>query len=302
MRTPWTGCGTALVTPFTRDGAVDEHGVRRLARRQIDAGIHFLVPCGTTGESPTLSEDERVRIVQLVVEEAAGRVPVLAGAGGYDTKEVIHTATRMKQVGANGLLSVTPYYNKPTPEGLFQHYSAIAGEVGLPVILYNVPGRTGCNIDVATVVRLSGVPNIVGVKEASGNMSQIVEICGAVPSDFIVLSGDDALTLPVMSVGGRGVISVSSNEVPAEMSRIVELAERDDFEAARRIHRELLPLLTVNFIEANPIPVKSAMAALGLLDEVYRLPMVPPREASRARIRQVLAELKTADVTVGPRT
>ncbi len=302
MRTPWTGCGTALVTPFTRDGAVDEHGVRRLARRQIDAGIHFLVPCGTTGESPTLSEDERVRVVQLVVEEAAGRVPVLAGAGGYDTKEVIHTATRMKQVGANGLLSVTPYYNKPTPEGLFQHYSAIAGEVGLPVILYNVPGRTGCNIDVATVVRLSGVPNIVGVKEASGNMSQIVEICGAVPSDFIVLSGDDALTLPVMSVGGRGVISVSSNEVPAEMSRIVELAERDDFEAARRIHRELLPLLTVNFIEANPIPVKSAMAALGLLDEVYRLPMVPPREASRARIRQVLAELKTADVTVGPRT
>jgi 4-hydroxy-tetrahydrodipicolinate synthase len=302
MRIPWTGCGTALVTPFTRDGAVDESGVKRLARRQIDAGIHFLVPCGTTGESPTLSEDERVRIVELVVEEAAGRVPVLAGAGGYDTKDVIHTAQRMKQAGANGLLSVTPYYNKPTPEGLFQHYSAIAGEVGLPVILYNVPGRTGCNIDVATVVRLSGVPNIVGVKEASGNISQIVEICGAVPADFIVLSGDDALTLPVMSVGGRGVISVSGNEVPAEMARIVELAERGDFEAARRIHRELLPLLSVNFIESNPIPVKSAMAALGLLEEVYRLPMVPPREASRARIRQVLAELKTADVMVGPRS
>jgi 4-hydroxy-tetrahydrodipicolinate synthase len=302
MRTPWTGCGTALVTPFTRDGAVDEGGVRRLARRQIDAGIHFLVPCGTTGESPTLSEDERVRIVQLVVEEAAGRVPVLAGAGGYDTKDVIHSAQRMKQAGANGLLSVTPYYNKPTPEGLYQHYSAIAGEVGLPVILYNVPGRTGCNIDVATVVRLSAVPNIAGVKEASGNMSQIVEICGAVPSDFLVLSGDDALTLPVMAVGGRGIISVSANEVPAEMSRMVELAERGDFEGARRIHRELLPLLSVNFIESNPIPVKSAMAALGLLEEVYRLPMVPPREASRAKIRQVLAELKTADVTVGPRS
>jgi 4-hydroxy-tetrahydrodipicolinate synthase len=302
MRTPWTGCGTALVTPFTRDGAVDEGGVRRLARRQIEAGIHFLVPCGTTGESPTLSEDERVRIVQLVVEEAAGRVPVLAGAGGYDTKDVIHSAQRMKQAGANGLLSVTPYYNKPTPEGLYQHYSAIAGEVGLPVILYNVPGRTGCNIDVATVVRLSAVPNIAGVKEASGNMSQIVEICGAVPSDFLVLSGDDALTLPVMAVGGRGIISVSANEVPAEMSRMVELAERGDFEGARRIHRELLPLLSVNFIESNPIPVKSAMAALGLLEEVYRLPMVPPREASRAKIRQVLAELKTADVTVGPRS
>ena len=302
MRTPWTGCGTALVTPFTRDGAVDEAGVKRLARRQIDAGIHFLVPCGTTGESPTLSEDERVRIVELVVEEAGGSVPVLAGAGGYDTKEVIHTASRMKQAGAQGLLSVTPYYNKPTPEGLFQHYSAIAGEVGLPVIVYNVPGRTGCNIDVATLVRLSGVAGIVGVKEASGNISQMVEICGAVPKDFLVLSGDDALTLSLMAVGGHGLISVSANEVPAEMARMVECAERNDFAAARQIHAQLLPLLLVNFIEANPIPVKSAMAALGLLDEVYRLPMVAPREASRARIRQVLAELKTDAALVGVRS
>ena len=302
MRTPWTGCGTALVTPFTRDGAVDEAGVRRLARRQIDAGIHFLVPCGTTGESPTLSEDERVRIVQLVVEEAAGSVPVLAGAGGYDTREVTHTARRMKQAGAQGLLSVTPYYNKPTPEGLFQHYSAIAGEVGLPVIVYNVPGRTGCNIDVATLVRLSGVPGIVGVKEASGNISQMVEICGAVPEDFLVLSGDDALTLSLMAVGGHGLISVSANEVPAEMARMVECAERNDFAAARKIHAQMLPLLLVNFIEANPIPVKSAMAALGLLEEVYRLPMVAPRESSRARIRQVLAELKTDAALVGVRS
>ena len=302
MRTPWTGCGTALVTPFTRDGAVDEAGVKRLARRQIDAGIHFLVPCGTTGESPTLSEDERVRVVELVVEEAGGSVPVLAGAGGYDTKEVIQTARRMKQAGAQGLLSVTPYYNKPTPEGLFQHYSAIAGEVGLPVIVYNVPGRTGCNIDVATLVRLSGVAGIVGVKEASGNISQMVEICGAVPKDFLVLSGDDALTLSLMAVGGHGLISVSANEVPAEMARMVECAERNDFAAARQIHAQLLPLLLVNFIEANPIPVKSAMAALGLLDEVYRLPMVAPREASRARIRQVLAELKTDAALVGVRS
>jgi 4-hydroxy-tetrahydrodipicolinate synthase len=302
MRTEWTGCGTALVTPFTRDGAVDEAGVRRLARRQIDAGIHFLVPCGTTGESPTLTDDERVRIVELVVEEAAGRVPVLAGAGGYDTKEVIHSAKRMRQAGAAGILSVTPYYNKPTPEGLFQHYSAIAGEVALPIVLYNVPGRTGCNIDVATLVRLSAVPGIVAVKEASGNIGQIVEICSAVPSTFIVLSGDDALTLPVMSVGGRGVISVSSNEVPGEMARLVERAEQGDFEGARRIHRELMPLLLVNFIESNPIPVKSAMAELGLLEEVYRLPMVPPRESTRAKIRQVLAELKTADVMVGGRS
>jgi 4-hydroxy-tetrahydrodipicolinate synthase len=302
MRTPWTGCGTALVTPFTGDGAVDDAGVRRLARRQIDAGIHFLVPCGTTGESPTLTEDERVRVVQLVVEEAAGRVPVLAGAGGYDTREVILSAKRMKQVGAEGILSVTPYYNKPTPEGLFQHYSAIAGEVGLPVVVYNVPGRTGCNVDVATLVRLSAVPGIVAVKEASGNISQMVEVCGAVPQDFLVLSGDDALTLPLMAVGGRGLISVAGNEVPGEMVRMVEHAERGDFAAARQIHAQLLPLMMVNFIESNPIPVKSAMAALGLLEEIYRLPMVSPREASRAKIRQVLAELKTDAALVGGRS
>ncbi len=299
MRTPWTGCGTALVTPFTRDGALDEQAVKRLARRQIEAGIHFLVPCGTTGESPTLSEDERVRVVELVVEEAAGRVPVLAGAGGYDTREVIHSALRMKRAGASGILSVTPYYNKPTPEGLYQHYSAIAGQVGLPVIVYNVPGRTGCNVDVATLVRLSAVPGIVGVKEASGNIGQMVEICGAVPADFVVLSGDDSLTLPLMAVGGRGIISVAGNEIPGEMSRMVECAERNDFAAARRIHAEILPLLLVNFIESNPIPVKSAMAAMGLIEETYRLPMVPPKESSRTRIREVVRSLKLEAALVG---
>ena len=292
MRLPWTGCGTALVTPFTRDGAVDESGVRRLARRQIDAGIHFLVPCGTTGESPTLSEDERVRVVQLVVEEAAGRMPVLAGAGGYDTKEVIHSAKRMKQVGAAGILSVTPYYNKPTPEGLFQHYSAIAGDVGLPVVVYNVPGRTGCNVDVATLVRLSAVAGIVAVKEASGNMSQICDVCSSVPNDFIVLSGDDALTLPVMAVGGRGVISVSSNEIPSDMARMVDLAATNDFESARKIHARIFPLLQVNFVESNPIPCKAAMAAMGLLEEHYRLPLVPPSAAAREKVMSVLQQLK----------
>jgi 4-hydroxy-tetrahydrodipicolinate synthase len=299
MRTPWTGVGTALVTPFTATGALDEAAVRRLARRQVDAGIHFLVPCGTTGESPTLSEDERVRVVELIVDEVNGTVPVLAGAGGYDTKDVIHTALRMKRAGARGILSVTPYYNKPTSEGLFQHYSAIAGEVGLPLVVYNVPGRTGCNVDVATLVRLASVPGIVGVKEASGNIAQMVEICGAVPRDFIVLSGDDALTLPLMAVGGRGIISVASNEVPAEMVRMVEAAERNDFAAARLIHAELLPLMLVNFIESNPIPVKSAMAALGLMEETYRLPMVPPTESSRARIREVLDRLKGAAISAG---
>jgi 4-hydroxy-tetrahydrodipicolinate synthase len=288
MTPNWTGCGTALVTPFTREGALDERAVRQLARRQIEAGVHFLVPCGTTGESPTLSDDEKVRVVELVVEVADGRVPVLAGAGGYDTREVIASALRMKRAGASGILSVTPYYNKPTQEGLFQHYSAIAGEVGLPIVVYNVPGRTGCNVEVSTLVRLSAVPGIVGVKEASGNMSQICDVCHSVPHDFVVLSGDDALTLPAMAVGGRGIISVASNEGPADMARMVDLAATNDFESARKIHARLFPLMQVNFIESNPVPVKWAMAAMGLLEEAYRLPMVPPRDASRAKIRTVL--------------
>ena len=289
MRRPWTGCGTALVTPFGGDGSVDEAAVRRLARRQIEAGVHFLVPCGTTGESPTLSEDERVRIVELVVEEAAGRVPVLAGAGGYDTREVIQVGGRMQRAGAGGLLSVTPYYNKPTPEGLYQHYAAIAAAVALPIIVYNVPGRTGVNVDPGTLLRLSTIPGIAGVKEASGNMGQICEVCRSVPAEFVVLSGDDSLTLPVMAVGGHGIISVASNLLPSEMARMVELAERGDFAGARQVHTALMPFMTVNFIEANPIPIKAAMALLGLLEERYRLPMVSPQPASREKIAAVVA-------------
>jgi 4-hydroxy-tetrahydrodipicolinate synthase len=291
MRQDWTGCGTALVTPFTRDGALDEPAVRRLARRQIEAGIHFLVPCGTTGETPTLSPQERRRVVEIVAEEARGRVPVLAGAGGYDTREVIHAAQEMGRAGATGILSVTPYYNKPTQEGLYQHFRAIADAVPLPIVVYNVPGRTGCNVEPGTIVRLAEIPNIVGVKEASGNMTQICEICRAVPEAFIVLSGDDALTLPVMSVGGRGIISVASNEIPGDMARMVEHAERGDFAAARREHARLLPLMQVNFVESSPIPVKAAMAAMGLLEEVYRLPLVPPRPQSREKILSVLSSM-----------
>ena len=291
MRRAFTGCGTALVTPFTQDGSLDEAAVSRLAKRQIDAGIHFLVPCGTTGEVPTLTEHEQVRVVELVVKEAKGHVPVLAGAGGYNTHEVIEAGRRMRAAGADGILSVTPYYNKPSPEGLFQHYKAIAEGVGLPIIVYNVPGRTGVNVDPATLTRLSSIPNVIGVKEASGNVTQMCEICAAVPAEFIVLSGDDALTLPLMAVGGRGIISVASNEIPAEMSRLVELAEQGDFPGARTLHQRLLPLMQVNFIESNPIPVKSAMASLGLLNEVYRLPMVPPRPASKQKIEAVLQTL-----------
>ena len=291
MRIPFTGCGTALVTPFTKSSALDEAAVRRLGRRQIDDGVHFLVPCGTTGENPTLTLAERIRSVEILVDEAAGKVPILAGAGGYNTKEVIHLAEEMRKAGATGLLSVTPYYNKPTPEGLYQHYRAIAESTPLPIVVYNVPGRTGVNIDVATLVRLAGIPNIVGVKEASGNMTQMCEVCRAVPDDFIVLSGDDALTLPLMAVGGRGIISVASNEIPREMSAMVEAAERGDFSAARAIHTRILPLLQINFVESSPGPVKAAMAEMGLLTEVYRLPVVSPRPESRAKIVKVLSDL-----------
>ncbi|MBI4486329.1 MAG: 4-hydroxy-tetrahydrodipicolinate synthase [Acidobacteria bacterium] len=292
MRTPWTGVGTALVTPFTRGGDLDEAAVRRLGRRQLDAGVHFLVPCGTTGENPTLSHAERLRIVEILVDEANGKAPILAGAGGYNTKEVIHLAREMEKAGAQGLLSVTPYYNKPTPDGLYAHYRAIADSTRLPIVVYNVPGRTGVNVDPATLARMAEIPNIVGVKEASGNVTQMCEICRAVPSDFIVLSGDDALTLPLMAVGGRGIISVASNEIPAEMVQMVEAAERNDFAAARAFHARILPLLLVNFVEANPVPVKAAMAAMGLIEEVYRLPMVAPRPESREKILRVLQELK----------
>ena len=291
MRTPWTGVGTALVTPFTKTGELDETAVRRLGRRQIDAGVHFLVPCGTTGENPTLTLAERLRIVEILVDEAAGKTPILAGAGGYNTKEVIHLAGAMKKAGASGLLSVTPYYNKPTQDGLFQHYRAIAESTPLPIVVYNVPSRTGVNIEVQTLVRLAAIPNIVGLKEASGNMAQMCEVCRAVPSSFIVLSGDDVMTLPLMAVGGHGIISVASNEVPTEMVRMVEAAERTGFAAARAIHARILPLMQINFIEANPMPVKAAMAAMGLLEEVYRLPMVSPKRESKEKIIKVLKDL-----------
>jgi 4-hydroxy-tetrahydrodipicolinate synthase len=292
MNTNFTGVGTALVTPFTRSGDLDEQAVRRLGRRQIDAGIHFLVPCGTTGENPTLTDAERFRIVEILVDEAKGRVPVLAGAGGYDTREVIHLAGLMKKAGAKGLLSVTPYYNKPTQEGLYLHYRAIAESTDLPIIVYNVPGRAGVNVEPATLARLSTLPNVIGVKEASGNISQMIDVCKLLPSDFIVLSGDDALTLPLMAIGGRGVISVASNEIPADMVEMVSAAARGDFAAARSVHNRILPLMQVNFVEANPVPIKAAMAMMGLLEESYRLPMCPPTGASKDKILRVLKELQ----------
>jgi len=283
-----------MVTPFRRDGSLDEETLRRLVRRQIEQGIDFLVPCGTTGESPTLTREEHLRVVEITIEEAkvkirGRRIPVLAGAGGYNTHEVIELALACQKLGVDGILSVTPYYNKPTQEGLYQHYKAIARAIHIPVILYSVQGRTGVNIEPATVERLAGIDNIIGIKEASGNILQIADVIHRVPENFLVLSGDDGMTLPVIALGGRGLVSVVSDQVPGAMSELVRLAMKSDFGLARELQRRYMPLMQVNFIEANPIPVKWGMSAMGLLEPVYRLPLVEPLPASRKKIEEVVA-------------
>ena len=291
----FTGCGTALVTPFRQDSSLDEITLRRLVRRQLEGGINFLVPCGTTGENPTLTRAEHLRVVEIALEEAKGKTPVLAGAGGYNTGEVIELAKELKAMGADGILSVTPYYNKPSQEGLYQHFKAIARAVALPMVVYNVPGRTGVNVEPATLKRLAEVEHIVGVKEASGNIGQMANIVHHVPERFNLLSGDDSITLPLIALGGRGVISVVSNEIPAEMTRLVEHCLRNDFPAARDLQRKYLPLMEINFVESNPIPVKAAMALMGLLEPVWRLPLVPPKAENLAKIRSVLESLGLAE-------
>jgi len=285
------GCGTALVTPFRKDSSLDESTLRSLVKRQVDQGINFLVPCGTSGESPTLTRMEHLRVVEITLEEAKGRVPVLAGAGGYNTAEVIELAKELKAMGADGILSVTPYYNKPTQEGLYQHYKAIAGSVKLPVIVYSVQGRTGVNVEPGTLKRLSEIEYIVGVKEASGNIGQMAAVLHLVPPSFTVLSGDDAITIPLIALGGRGIVSVVSNEIPAEMTALAQYALANNFAAARDLQRKYLALMDVNFVESNPIPVKAALALMGLLEPVWRLPMCPPSEANLAKIEKVLEPL-----------
>ncbi len=287
----FTGCGTALITPFRTDLSLDEEAIRRLARRQIEAGINFLVPCGTTGESPTLSHAEQLRVVQLTIDEARGKVPVLAGAGGNDTSHVIALAREFKDLGASGILSVSPYYNKPTQEGLYQHFKALAAAVELPIILYNIPGRTGVNIEPATIVRLAQIANIIGVKEASGNISQMAALLDIVPENFLVLSGDDGITLPLLAIGGKGLISVASNEIPAEMTRLVQLGLASDFAAARAIQHRYFRLMDINFIETNPTPAKVALSLMGLCEPFCRLPLVQPKPENVAKIRGVLESL-----------
>ncbi len=287
----FTGCGTALVTPFRQDQTLDEGTLRKLVRRQIDAGINFLVPCGTTGENPTLTRAEHLRIVEITVEEAKSKVPVLAGAGGYNTQEVIELAREVEHAGADGILSVTPYYNKPTQEGLYQHFKAIADAIHVPMVVYSVQGRTGVNIEPATLARLARIPNITGVKEASGNITQMANVIQQVPDTFAVLSGDDAITLPLAALGGRGIISVASNEIPAEMTELARLCLKGDFAGARAVQRKYLALMEINFIESNPIPVKAAMGLMGLLDPVFRLPMCAPKPENLAKIEKVLEPL-----------
>ncbi len=295
------GCGTALVTPFQQDGSIDFRAQRALVEWQIESKIDFLVPCGTTGETPTLTHDEWIQVIESTIEVAKGRVPIVAGATSNNTAEAVARAKEVAAIrGVDAILTASPYYNKPTQEGQYQHFKAIADAVDKPLVLYNVPGRTAANIEPATLLRLAKIPNIVAVKEASGNMAQIMEICNQVPEDFAVLSGDDAMTLPIVSVGGVGLISVISNQIPKEMAELTRAAVSGDWATARALHGRFLNLMNANFIESNPGPVKAVLAMMGRIEETYRLPMVPMRPENRARLERIASAagvLKNAAVT-----
>ena len=285
------GCGTALVTPFSQDGAVDENALRNLIAWQVESGVDFLVPCGTTGETPTLTPDEWLRVIDVTIEVAGGRVPIIAGATSNSTQEAVAKAKEVAaRVGVDGILTASPYYNKPTQEGQYRHFRAIAEAVDKPVILYNVPGRTSVNLEPATLARLTEIANIVGVKEASGNIAQIAEVMNVVPESFLVFSGDDAVTLPLIALGGVGVVSVASNEIPREMAEMTRAALNDDWPTARGIHRRYVPLMQANFIESNPLPVKAVLAMMGRIEEVYRLPLLPMRRDTRSKLQKIAAD------------
>jgi 4-hydroxy-tetrahydrodipicolinate synthase len=286
------GCGTALVTPFHQDGAIDETALRNLVAWQLESGIDFLIPCGTTGETPTLSHDEWLRVIDVTIEVAAGRVPIVAGATSNSTQDAVEKAKEVAaRPGVDAILTASPYYNKPTQEGQYRHFRAIAEAAGKPILLYNVPGRTGANIEPGTLARLAEVSNVLGVKEASGNIAQIAEVLNVVPEHFLVFSGDDAITLPLIALGGVGIISVASNEIPAEMAAMTRAALSNDWVTARSIHRKYLPLMQANFIESNPLPVKAVLAMLGRIEEVYRLPLLPMRRDTRSKLQKVATEV-----------
>lgn len=285
------GCGTALVTPFTSSGALDEDALRRLVNFQIEEGIDFLVPCGTTGENPTLSEEEHLSVVAVTVDEARGRVPVIGGAGGNNTLKVIDMARKVAAAGADGILSVAPYYNKPNQEGLYLHFKEIAESVDAPVIVYNVPGRTGVNIEPDTVARLAEIENIFALKAASGNISQITEVAVKAPKNFKIFSGDDAITLAITALGGSGVISVAANQAPKLMSRFVGACLKQKFDKAMELQKRLFPLMKLNFITTNPIPVKAGLAMMGLIEEQYRLPLAPMSREKKELLRRGMEDL-----------
>ena len=289
------GCGTAIVTPFRADGSIDEPALRALVEWQVECGIGFLVPCGTTGETPTLSREEWLRVIDLTITVVRRRVPIVAGATSNNTRDAVEKAKTVAAMeGVDAILTASPYYNKPTQEGQYQHFKAIAEAVDKPLILYNVPGRTGANIEPATLGRLAQISNIIGVKEASGNISQIADVFNAVPENFLVFSGDDAVTLPVISLGGAGIISVASNEIPRQMSEMTRAALANDWKKARAIHRRYLPLMQANFIESNPIPVKAVLAMMGRIEENYRLPLVRMKPENRAKLTAMLQQPRHA--------
>jgi len=285
------GCGTALVTPFKSDGEIDDRALRGLVEWQVESKIDFLVPCGTTGETPTLSHDEWLHVIDTTIEVANGRVPIVAGATSNSTRDAVSKAKEVaKRKGVDAILTASPYYNKPTQEGQYQHFKAIAEAVDKPLVLYNVPGRTAANIEPATLVRLAEIENIVAVKEASGSITQIAEVCSIVPKGFAVLSGDDAVTLPIIALGGVGIISVASNEIPREMAEMTRAALDNDWDKARSLQHKYLALMQANFLESNPIPVKAILAMMGRIEENYRLPMLPAKKETKTRLEKIAAE------------
>jgi 4-hydroxy-tetrahydrodipicolinate synthase len=286
------GCGTALVTPFHQDGSIDDAALRNLVAWQVESGIDFLIPCGTTGETPTLSHDEWLHVIDTTIEIAAGRVPIVAGATSNSTHEAVEKAKEIAaRSGVDAILTATPYYNKPTQEGQYRHFKAIAEAVQKPLLLYNVPSRTGANIEPSTLARLAEIPNILGVKEASGNIAQIAEVCQAVPEHFLVFSGDDAVTLPVIALGGVGIVSVASNEIPREMTELTRAALTNDWVTARALQKKYFHLMQANFLESNPLPVKAVLAMMGRIEEVYRLPLLPMRRDTRSKLHRIATEV-----------
>jgi 4-hydroxy-tetrahydrodipicolinate synthase len=290
------GTATAIVTPFKKDGSLDEDALRRLVQFQLKGRVEALVPCGTTGENPTLTHDEQHRVAEIVLEEAQGKARVFAGAGGNDTREVIEKARTAKSLGVDAILSVAPYYNKPTQEGVYQHFHAIAEKADVHIIVYNIPSRTGSNIEAGTMLRMAEeIPHLVGVKEASGNLGQMMEIAHHRPARFSLLSGDDVFTFPLIALGGDGVISTTANQVPRLFSDMTRACLMGEWKKALELHYKLLHLMTANFVETNPIPVKAGLAMMGLIEEVYRLPLVPISANAREKLRKAMKELKLID-------